>query len=251
MNRPLPFDDEYLIRYLDGELNEAEKIEVESELNENNLLWERLESLRVAITAVRQHGTSAKVRSIHNEMMDEMGVKRLPGKISKVRRITRYSLAAAASILLVFLAFKGFQYFSQPGSEQLFNEAFVDYEISAIRGTGDLSEAEMSYAEKNYSAVTDLAATADLSEKDSLLIGLSYLHLKVLPAATTWFKNISSENTYAQDAEFYLALTYIRSNNFDQAFEIIQNIQTHEEHLYHKQFSRGFLEKLERKRKQD
>src|SRR5688572_1340580 len=95
--------DNILIRYIDGELSTAEKELLEKELESNQALNEELENLRSAREAVRLFGLKQQVGSIHAEMMQELSANRR--KFSGTGRIVRYTIAIAASILLIVGAY--------------------------------------------------------------------------------------------------------------------------------------------------
>src|SRR5947209_6444267 len=95
------YNDDLLIRYLDGELSATEKATLEARLRADKALQEELMNLRVAVQAVRHLGTTEKVQSIHAEMMKELKGNQ-KARVVPFTKTIRYTLAVAASIFILF-----------------------------------------------------------------------------------------------------------------------------------------------------
>ena len=88
-------------------------------------------------------------------------------KVSKVRRIVRYTVAVAASILLIVVCMVGYNFYQlSPG--RLFNENYIAYELMTARSVNDStgSEIEKTYREKKYTEVINIHKSSVLSVKD-------------------------------------------------------------------------------------
>src|SRR5688572_16054760 len=96
-------NEDLLLRYLDGELTDAEKHELEERLRTEPALKEELERLQIATHAIRQYGVRQKVGSLHKEMMQELKVK---PKVIYLSKSVRVAMAVAASILVLFVGVK-------------------------------------------------------------------------------------------------------------------------------------------------
>ena len=88
MDETLHFDDEFLLRYLDGELSQQERNLLEERLSRNEALGERINSLNLARQAIQFYGTSHTVRSLHHEMMKEVQPVK-PGKLVVLSKWTK------------------------------------------------------------------------------------------------------------------------------------------------------------------
>lgn len=238
-------NDETLMRYLDGEMERAEKELFESQLQTDRALKQRLESLQVAIASVQQYGTAEKVKSVHSEMMQELSSVHKEGKVVPMRRFVKYSLAIAASVIIILVGVNIFTS-SQPSSEKLYNEAFVDYDVSGVRGTESQTDIVKLYQDHNYNAVIEKSTSQNLTSKDSLLIGLSFLQQNKLTDAINWFKAISVQSAAKDDAEFYLALAYLKNKNYNEALNLMEQIHSNANHVYHNQFSETYIDKVKK-----
>lgn len=236
-------NDEILMKYLDGEMDQTEKEMFESQLQTDAELQQKLQSLQVAVASVKQYGTTEKVKSIHSEMMRELSSIHEEGKVIPIRRFVKYSLAIAASIIIILVGVNLFTS-SQLSSDKLYNEAFVDYDASAVRGNENQTEVAKLYQDHNYASVVEKANAQNLSQKDSLLVGLSYLKTNKLPKAINWLNAISLQNPTKQDAEFYLAMSYLKNKNYSEALSLMEQIHSNPYHIYHNQFTDDFINKV-------
>lgn len=237
-------NDETLMRYLDGEMHGAEKEMFESQLQTDSALKQRLENLQVAIASVKQYGTAEKVKSVHSEMMQELSSVHKEGKVVPMRKFVKYSLAIAASVIIILVGVNIFT--SQPSSGKLYSEAFVDYDVSGVRGSESQTDIVKLYQDHNYNAVVEKAKAQNLAQKDSLLIALSFLHQENLPEAINWFKAISVQSAAKDDAEFYLALAYLKNKNYNEALNLMEQIHSNASHVYHNQFSEAYINKVKK-----
>ena len=235
-----------LIRYLDGELSPAERNALTERLRTDAALQEQLTSLQVAVQAIRQFGTTEKVRSIHAEMMQEL--KGQPkAKVVSFNKTVRFVLAIAASVVVLFIGVRLYTA-AQVSPEKLYDQSFVDFNVSASRGNNEsLSVIETHYQQKAYDAVISDLRSANLSAKDSLLVGLAYLHQNRTPQAIGFFKNLAySVNDFQQDAEFYLSLSYLKNQEYAKALPLMQKIVGDSKHLYHDQLPEEAVEKVKK-----
>jgi tetratricopeptide (TPR) repeat protein len=237
-----------LIRYLDGELSLQEQADLQERLRTDRELQRQLESLQITMQAIRQYGAIQAVGNVHQEMMKELKQKQQPGVIHFSKYI-RYTLAAAACLLLLFVGSKLLTPSVSP--EKIYQDAFVDYNVSTARGSiTNSSLIEQQYQQKNYAAVTSSIRSRKLSAKDSLLIGLSYLQTNKPSQAAGFFERLANtDNDFRQDAEFYLSLSYLKEKRYQQALNLLKKINEDPAHLYHEQIDKEMIEDVESLRK--
>src|SRR5258705_1564540 len=174
-------------------------------------------------------------------------------KISKILRIIRYGIPVAASVLLVFVCIEGYNFYRlSPG--RLFAENYTIYELTTTGGNNDSSETkiEKAYKEKKYGGVIDLSTRSVLSIKDVFLTGMSYLETNDLSKAISNFQVVIADikddksSVLKDAAEYYLALAYLKNNDYDQAIELMNAIHDNSFHLYKEKFSRKYINKVKR-----
>jgi hypothetical protein len=234
-----------LIRYLDGELSADEKALLEQRLQTDTELQQQLTDLRVAVQAVKQYGLSQKIGAIHTGMMQELKGPKPQAKVVPFRRKFRYLVAVAASVLIVLIGVSLYLS-SQVSSEKLYEQAFVDFPVSASRGEGNqLSAIENHYQQKDYEAIVNGSRSLHMDAKDSLLTGLAYLHTGRAEQGISFFERIAAYgNTFQQDGEFYLALSYLKNPDYGDALPLFEKIAGNPSHLYHSRVTQNFLEDL-------
>lgn len=239
-------NDEWLIRYLDGELPPGQRSELEKRLRTDAALRERLTNLQVAVQAVLQMGAAETVQSVHAEMMQELK-GRQKARVVPLRKVVRYSLAVAASILVLFAGVRLYQA-AQLSPDGLYADAFVDFSVSAARGdNGNASEIEKHYGQKAYASVITDTRSLRLAAKDSLLVGLAYLQLEKPDRALAFFGPLSqSPNNFQQDAEFYLSLAHLKNKSYGKALTLMQTIKKNPAHLYHGQIDDDLLARVKK-----
>jgi len=171
-------------------------------------------------------------------------------KISKARRIVRYSVTVAASLLLIFVCIEAYNFYSLSAGK-LFAEKYTGYYWMS---TGDTtgSEIEKAYKEEKYTKVITLNRNSVLSIKDVFLTGMSYLETNDLSKAISSYQVVIADvnddkNSGLKDAaEYYLALAYLKNNDYDQAIELMNAIHDNSSHLYTKKFSLKYIKRVKR-----
>ena len=174
-------------------------------------------------------------------------------RINKVRRIVRYSVAVAASVLLIFVCIVVFNFY-QLSSGRLFTEKYSVYELATARSENDSTESkiERAYREKNYVEVIDIHKNSVLSVKDIFLTGMAYLETNDLSKAISSYQVVLADvkgdktNLLKDAAEYYLALAYLKNNDHDQAIELMNRIHDNSSHQYKSKFSRKYINKIKR-----
>ncbi len=168
-----------------------------------------------------------------------------------VRRIIRYTVPAAASVLLIFIVIEGYKFYTL-SPEKLYNENYTPYELNTTRGGNDPASAiEKAYNQKNYSEVIKLNRLTVLSIKDIFLTGMAFLETKDYSRAVRSFQVVLTDikdNKIAlkEVAEYYLALAYLRDRDYDQAIELMNAIHHNPSHLYKEKFSRKYINRVKR-----
>lgn len=239
---------EQILRYLEGEMTPDEKLRFEESLSQNKALADESQRLSMSIDAIKYLGVVESVKKVHGELKAEgsIGGLKKSGKVISFGKIVRYGIAAAACVLFVIAGIKGYQFYSLNPSN-LYEQAYVDYELSNVRGTNiALSEIEIAYQQKNYDKVITLAkANKSLSASENFFAGLSYMRKEDFAAAIPFLRNASASNDARKaDAEFYLSLAYLRNGDYDQAIPLMENITADPRHPYQERFSDKYIDKV-------
>ena len=243
---------ESLMRYLDGEMSQTEKEEFEKELTADESLRQQLQDLQASREAVKMYGLKQQVASVHREIMEETKPGAVIRKMSSTRRFARYGLRVAASIVLIAICFLAYRFFSL-SPDKLYNEKYNSFELSTLRGENEnqATEIEKAYREKNYKRVLVLSTKyPEKNIKDEFLAGISCLELNKPSEAVDLFNKViirdqnSDHPVYKDDAEYYLALSYLRAKNYEKALELMNAIHENRSHLYREKFTKGFIRQV-------
>ncbi len=230
---------EKLVQYLDGEMQGAEKISFEQELAADKKLQDELDSLKATREAIKLYGLQQKVSGIHQQMMQEMQTP--VKKMSPTRRIIRYSIAAAASVILIVGGIIAYNFYNL-SSGKVFASNYHSYELSTLRDgdTLQFSAVEKAYREKDYKKAVELIShQSSIPVKETFLAGMSYMELGNNARAIEELKKViirnetDKTNLFKDEAEYYLALTYIRNRDYDFALDLLRRIKENPGHLYH------------------
>jgi tetratricopeptide (TPR) repeat protein len=230
---------ENLVQYLDGDLTGPEIEKMELLLAADKNLKDDLESLKVTRQAVLIFGLQQKVSGIHGQMMQEMGTP--VRKMSSARRIIRNSFAVAASVVLIAGIVLGYNFYNL-SSHKVFASNYHSYELNTLRDADSLqlSPVEIAYREKDYLKVTGLYSSSSSNPvKETFLAGMSDVELGNNARAIEKFKKVIADNEpdktnlFKDEAEYYLALTYLRNEDYDFAIDVLRKIKENPGHLYH------------------
>ncbi len=237
---------ERLIRYLDGELSEAESEALRTELANNTAMQQELDNLVLTKGVIRNYGLSQKVSGIHQAMMLEMTAPAKP----VVRSLPKMMMRIAAAIIILAGLFGLYQYLAvSPGN--LYNDQYTAYQVATMRGTTNAGNIEKAYSEKKDDQVILLyRQTANPTANEQFLAAQAYLNLSNLNNAIMLFNTLLEKNkatntdTLNDDAEYYLALSYLKKNETTKALPLFKKIHDDKDHLYHDKISSWYLSKL-------
>lgn len=242
--------DELLVQYLDGELDSAVKDNLEQQLAADAALQQRFDSLLLTKESIRLYGLKEKVKGLHQEMMQEMNATPVK-KISSSKRTLRYAMSIAASILLLVGGYIAYSFFSL-SSDKVFSSNYQQFELNTTR-SGDVAETstEKAYRAGNLPEVVRIHdAGEDPTAKGEFLCGVAALELNNNTKAITCFNEAlainkqSSVKVLNDEAEYYLALGYIRNKDFDYALDLLQKIKNDPAHIYHEKVTAKLIRQV-------
>jgi tetratricopeptide (TPR) repeat protein len=158
---------------------------------------------------------------------------------SDARRIIRYTISVVM----------GYNFYKL-SSDKVFNDYYTTYEL----GTPNIdrypySLAERAYRKKDFAEVSTLAKES----KDTLsllLAGMAQLELKNYSSAAGYYKKVIEANEKAgtrhfkDEAEYYLALSYIADKDFDLSLDLLQKIYDDKGHGYNQKVTRKLLRQV-------
>ncbi|HUR10710.1 MAG TPA: hypothetical protein VM012_05045 [Flavitalea sp.] len=221
--------------YLDRSLNTEDHIFIESLLGKEPLVQHEYNKMKAAVEAVRHAGLRQFVKNIHQESMKEIHDGHATAARPPVLSIVNRTMRIAAGILLLAGMF-GLYKFTSVDSKSVFNNHFQSYELGRTRSTAE-SGIERAFQNKKWNEVIALSGKAH-GGKNDFLSGLALLETNQPVKAIQQFNLLLEKNKqsgidlFNDEAEYYLALSYVRNNEPARAAALISKIRNQNGHLY-------------------
>lgn len=223
---------EFIERYIDGEMTGQELIWFEKELDSNEWLQKEVK-LRKKVNHAILDESSMKFR---DELEDAYAVYMNDSKGSSNRKskfiVTGSVLISVLAGVILILNLTGKQY----TNEQLFDKYYESYESnttfrSADDGlNSDLVLAMQFYVDKDYNEALKLFESILLADPSRIGLnfysGISRMEIKEYELAGKSFGKIIDDryNMYIEQAEWYLSLCYIITDQDDKAIPLLEKI---------------------------
>ena len=240
---------EILIQYLDGELQAEELERLKKNLADNPSLTEELANLQLAREAARRYGLKSKINDIHKEMMLEMKQGK-PAKSSVIKMLAQTGLRVAAVFVVLVGLSAIYQYFTT-SPEKLFNENYQPYSIHEVRGMPVNSRLLENYKHGNMdSVIMEFNALRAPEPEEYILTGIAFLESNQPERAIGTFNKLIQQNAdsktdfFEDDAEYYLAMSYLKNLEPQKALPILEKIQADPSHPYNSKLSKWFILKV-------
>lgn len=228
-----PYRYDLLEKYADNELSANERSGVQALLNDDPQLRNELTALVASAEAVRYYGISQLVGEIQQEYL---ATRQNAARPAAVRSIFGPALRVAASIIIIVAAFGLYKY-GTVNTNTVAADLYLPYELNRVRGEATTNTLENAYNNNDWNAVIAIASQS-ADSKGMFLTGCAYLELNQPAKAATAFEhvitnNLQTQSNYFQDeAEYYLALSYIRNNQPSKAIGVLEKIRADKNHLY-------------------
>lgn len=251
MNNANPYSD-LLLDYLDNILSLEEKLKVEEMLQNDKALQTELDNMMATKSAIQYYGIKQQVQQVRKNIMEnKIADQPITKPQSIVKSITKWSMRIAASLLVLMLGFGVYQY-ATISSNKLFNENYTSYTQNVTRGETDINLLEKAFQDKNYNAVISQYSALDkITQKENFLVALAYIETKEYSSAITAFNavleknSVSKETIFKDDAEYFLAMAYLKNNTIELAMPLFKNINNNNTHLYNDKITNGFMRSLQ------
>ncbi|HSC39021.1 MAG TPA: hypothetical protein VLD19_14160 [Chitinophagaceae bacterium] len=240
---------ELLIRYIDGELEDTEKAAVEKQIASDAALRQELDGLLLSLDAIRQYGLQQQVKAVRAAMRQE----RQPAPVMRMnRRPLLSSLRIAASVLVLLGATFIYQY-SRLSNVHLYNDNYTPFVLHESRSAGTpVTPLQKAYKDNRPETVLQLFKQLSApAAEDYFLAGNAYLQQRQPAEAIRCFLLQQQQNEgqhthlFEDDADYYLALGYLRLNETGRALSLFEKMHANPAHLYHEKASGWFLRKLQ------
>lgn len=170
-------------------------------------------------------------------------------KTVSFKRVLRVATALGALVLLVLLIYRVYDIY-QLSVQQIYRESYEPYKMAQgpVADTSNFTTIELYYAENKFDDVVKLSkGLLSVTDRERLLIGISFLQKEEYLPAISWLKRLADvENTpYQQVAEYYLTLTHLQNEDYDRTIELMQQIVSDRQHPYHQRFTPEMIREVQ------
>jgi hypothetical protein len=227
---------EQLIDYLDRELNAEESLQIEKLLKSDKMLASEMEYLKLAIDTVRLDAIRKKVSAIKYSTDSIKSVSETP-KGGIVRSLSGFSLRIAAILVLFMGVTILYKYFSV-SSLTVYQKVYSDYELVNVRGESTNNNEVKAYMNKEWNVVIEAHSNEkNPSNQSNFLAGIAELHLNHFPDAVQLFQTVlkakTIDNSYQEEAEYYISLAYLGNHEVSKAIQMLNKIKADQNHTYY------------------
>jgi len=239
----------FIERYNAGEMDDAEKLWFQRELEENSNLRDEVR-LRARTDMVLDSYASIQLRN-KLRSIEKQRAEAIPSKNRRRQSPIRY-----AAVITIFILLGSLLLFSGKNltAEEILDKFYIPYEgIAASRSSESITNDNYKTA-LDYYNIHDYNTAAMFFSKvleenpgdmeSTMLYGVSNFEEKNYPVAEQSFASVvvNNDNFYIEDAQWYLALCYIQTNEQAKAIDQLTMIRDSES-IYRKD-ARKILRKM-------
>jgi len=232
-----------LIDYLDNKLEGEELLKAEQLLREDSTAAEELKNLLFSVELIKEAGVAAEVAAVRKDFHSGAIVRPLKQKEQGaiVRPMFSHRLLRIAVLIVLLIGAVVIHRYAVTNTNSVFDEHFTSFDLNSSRGNSSDGEIELAYRNKDWTSVkNNFKALSLRPPKVWFLAGMAEMETKNYEIAIADFKEVikinetASEKYYQDEAEYYLAMSYIASGNAVAGVDILKKIRNDKNHLYNK-----------------
>jgi tetratricopeptide (TPR) repeat protein len=234
-----PQENNLLIDYLDQSLEGSELNAVENLIRNDEAAAREWKLLKFTVAGLQDAGLYEQITAVKKEYSNTKKADQQTGKKGILVTMSQRVLRVAAVLLLLSISAALFKYISV-NNTSIYNEYYSSYELNTSRTAGENDQLDNAFRDRKWGEViTIVKGVADKNSKHFFVAGVANMELKQYEQAINSFKtllenNISSGDDYFNDeAEYYLAMSYLAHNEGNKALAILEKIKKDKSHLYH------------------
>jgi len=231
-------------RYLKGVMSTEEKKAFEMELSRDERLKNEVEKTDISRKAIQYNGLRKEVGEIRSHMLQDTPSSSAGLKHRTIERplpIGFYALRVAASLFVVLLAFAVIQSFlidPQSIYAEKINYEVVDVVERSSEESATLSNILEAYQKDNFQdAVALFSQLQTPSVKEQYIAAAAYLKMGEYEQAVSNYQQILGGNALDQEKDYWeqraaynLAITYIQTENYEEAIAILEELKSNEQY---------------------
>jgi tetratricopeptide (TPR) repeat protein len=236
-----------LIDHLDSTLTGKGFPDMEQLIRNDRIVAEEWQYLHLAVEAVQEAALFEQVGAVKKQWMavQSNGTLKLHPtnafKSDKTKVIGMYkNIARIAACIIVLAGGASIYKYTSTNSSAIYQQYYSSYDLNTTRSAVPSDPMEQAYSDKNWAQVITLFNTAkEKTNQSYFLTGMANLELKNYADAIEKFHQVLAENTrsgsdlFQDEAEYYLAMSYLANNEADLAMPLLDKIKADKDHIYH------------------
>lgn len=214
---------------------------------------------KAAVVAIQRNAVISQVKNVHQQFVASHYVTTAVTDISaakgKIRKMSPLKwLAGAAAIFIVFTSAWYVYQLNAASSATLYSEMYQSYSVNTDRaGINEIVTHNMvqQYKDKDYLAVIKTyQSLAASTSREKFLTAMAYQETGRYQLAIDLLGMIMHDNQqkhtrlYNDEAEFYIALNYLKLKESKYAFPLFQKIYKTPAHTFHEKVSKWTMTRL-------
>lgn len=235
---------EEYIKYLDNELSPDQKLKFESALRENKTYQKELAAIKEmksfakekankekALKASKDIYTDYKSKAFSDSNRNKKEIKR---STNSKTGILKYLIPVAVAAMFIIGFFAIDRSSTKPiSNDQIYANYFNPVELSlVVRSEEEQTlekEAEISFNKKDYKAASDklreLLINKPLNKRLLLYKAITDISLGDQNSARSVLNKLSEDKLYKSESNYFIGLSYLQSNNLDEAIQYLKKIE--------------------------
>ena len=247
--------DQILDEIIMGISSEEKLADFVSEYTSDDLINE-LQAHKAAAAAIQRNAVISQVSLVHQSFFERRkGFSNADGSHTAAKVVKRnfkfWWSAAAILIVLPALAFMFIYVTNSPA--RLFASQYQTYRMNVDRSSGIVNSEPLAkdYQLKKYNdVVNDYRGLSSPTVTDKMITAFAYMELNNYEAAIPLLEGVirsnvmTGEKLYQDEAEYYLALSYLKSKQVEQSYQLFKKIYVDDAHTFNGRVDKWFMMRL-------
>ena len=176
-----------------------------------------------------------------------------------VKRSLKFWWSAAAVLIIAPALFFMFVYITN-SPQRLFASQYQTYRINVDRTSSPVNNEPLArhYQDGKYSeAIKDFQGLASQGVRDKMIAAFAFMELNDYKSAIPLFEAVirnnstTGEKLYQDEAEYYLALSFLKTKQVGQSYPLFNKIYVDDEHTFNSRVDKWFMMRLKWLRQQN
>lgn len=210
-----------------------------------------IEMHQSAIAAIQRFETISQVQNVHNDFITTAE----PVKVQATKTIRLFStktlIRAAAVVFFLCAGFITYEIATISG-DRIHSDIYQPFSLNTGRDVKETSESMIirQFRQQNFmSVIKSYTEITTPGNREKFLAGYAYMQNNSYSEGIALMESIISSNKnanpplYNDEAEYYLAMVYLKTGNYQKAYEYLLQIYNDVNHTYHEKISWSILMK--------